>query len=302
MAENKELTSIQVQKRAMNISLFIGVLMLGIKWTAYALTGSIVIFSDAIETIVHIAAVGFAWYSLRVSVLPPDDDHHFGHGKVSFFSAGLEGALIIVAAVVIVATAIEKMITGFTLEAISIGAILTASAGAINAALGFFLVRVGKRERSIIVEANGKHIITDAWTSVGAIIGIVAAGLSGWYILDPIFALLFGANIIVEGGKLMRASVNGLMDKTNHALEESARVILNRYCSENDVSYHRLRLRETGQRIYADFHLEFPDGTPIEVAHAMATAVENEIRMSMPGDAEILSHLESKHLPPNHRD
>lgn len=302
MSENKELTSIQVQKRAMNISLFIGVLMLGIKWTAYALTGSIVIFSDAIETIVHIAAVGFAWYSLRVSVLPPDDDHHFGHGKVSFFSAGLEGALIIVAAVVIVATAIEKMISGFTLEAISIGAILTASAGVINAALGFYLVRVGKRERSIIVEANGRHVITDAWTSVGAIIGIVAAGLSGWYILDPIFALLFGANIIVEGAKLMRASVNGLMDKTNHVLEEAVRTILEKYCTENDVSYHRLRLRETGQRIYVDFHLEFPDGTPIEIAHAMATAVENEIRMSMPGDAEILSHLESKHLPPNHRD
>jgi len=302
VAENNELTSIQVQKRAMNISLFIGVLMLGIKWTAYALTGSIVIFSDAIETIVHIAAVGFAWYSLRVSVLPPDDDHHFGHGKVSFFSAGLEGALIIVAAVVIVATAIEKMVSGFTLEAISIGAILTASAGVINAALGFYLVRVGKRERSIIVEANGRHVITDAWTSVGAIIGIVAAGLSGWYILDPIFALLFGANIIVEGGKLLRASVNGLMDKTNHVLEEAVRTILEKYCTENDVSYHRLRLRETGQRIYVDFHLEFPDGTPIEIAHAMATAVENEIRMSMPGDAEILSHLESKHLPPNHRD
>lgn len=302
MIENKELTSIRIQKRAMNISLFIGVLMLGIKWTAYALTGSIVIFSDAIETIVHIAAVGFAWYSLRLSILPPDDDHHFGHGKVSFFSAGLEGALIIVAAIIIITTAIDMIIKGVTLQSISTGAILTASAGAINAALGFYLVHVGKRERSLIVEANGRHIITDAWTSVGAIIGIVAAGVSGWYILDPIFALLFGANIIMAGGKLLRASVNGLMDRTNHALEEAARVILEKYCSEHNVSYHRLRLRETGQRIYADFHLEFPDGTPIEIAHSIATTLENEIRMAMPGEAEIMSHLESEHLPPNHRD
>lgn len=286
----------------MNISLFIGVLMLGIKWTAYALTGSVVIFSDAMETIVHIAAVGFAWYSLRVSIQPPDDDHHFGHDKVSFFSAGLEGALIIVAAIVIIVTAIDKMITGFTLESVSIGATLTASAGIINAILGFYLIRIGKRERSIIVEANGKHIITDAWTSVGAIIGIVAAELSGWYILDPIFALLFGANIVLEGGKLLRASVNGLMDKTNHELEETAKIILDKYCSEHTISYHRLRLRETGQRIYADFHLEFQDGTPIETAHAIATALENEIRDAMPGEAEIMSHLESRHLPPNHRD
>lgn len=302
MSEVADQTSFRLQKRAMNISLFIGVLMLGIKWTAYALTGSIVIFSDAMETIVHIAAVGFAWYSLRVSVLPPDDDHHFGHDKVSFFSAGLEGALIIVAAFVIIATAIDKIINGFQLEAVSIGASLTGIAGAINAVLGFYLVRVGKRERSIIVEANGKHIITDAWTSVGAIIGIVAADVSGLYILDPIFAMLFGSNIIYEGGKLLRASVNGLMDKTNHKLEESARSILNTYCAEHKLSYHRFRLRETGQRIYADFHIVFPDGTPIEEAHSMATTLENEIRAVMPGEAEIMSHLESSHLPPDHRD
>lgn len=302
ISHNQHSETIQKQQAAMNLSLFIGCCMLVLKWLAYYLTGSVVIFSDAMETVVHIIAVGVAWYSLRVSVMPPDKDHHFGHDKVAYLSAGLEGALILVAAFVIIITAIDKILHGFTLESVSLGAILTAAAGAINALLGWYLVKVGKKEHSILVEANGKHILTDAWTSVGAVVGLILAAVSGWSVLDPIFALLFGANIIVEAVKLLRSSVDGLMDKTNPALEHIAHEILQQYCLEHDISFHRLRLRETGQRIYADFHIVFPDGTPIEVAHAKATTLENEIRNAMPRQTEVMSHLESRYLPPNHSE
>jgi len=295
-------STIEKQQKAMNLSLFIGCCMLVIKWLAYYLTGSVVIFSDAMETVVHIIAVGVAWYSLRVSAMPPDDDHHFGHDKVSYLSAGLEGALIMVAAFVIIVTAIDKILNGFTIESVSLGAILTAAAGAINALLGWYLVKVGKKEHSILVEANGKHILTDAWTSVGAVVGLVLASVSGWSVLDPLFALLFGANIIFEALKLLRSSVNGLMDKTNPALEQKALDILQEYCRHHDVTFHRLRLRETGQRIYADFHIVFPDGTPIEIAHAQATTLENEIRNVMPRATEVMSHLESRYVPPDHSE
>jgi len=171
------------ESKAMNISLMIGFLMLALKWSAYLLTGSIAIFSDAMETIVHIAAVGFAWYSLRITYLPADEDHHFGHDKITFFSAGLEGALIILAAIIIIQTSIDKLITGVTLEQIGFGTALTATAAAINTMLGLYLVKTGKNNKSLIIEANGRHILTDAWTSAGAI-DRASSCLSYWLLLD----------------------------------------------------------------------------------------------------------------------
>jgi cation diffusion facilitator family transporter len=289
------------ESKAMNISLFIGVLMLALKWSAYVLTGSIAIFSDAIETVVHIAAVGFAWYSLRITYLPPDEDHHFGHDKITFFSAGLEGALIILAALVIIGTATDKLIHGVVLEQIGIGTALTATAAIINTILGLYLVRVGKSEKTLIIEANGKHILTDAWTSAGAIAGLLIAYFTGAQWVDPFMALIFGANIIFEGGKLIRTSVQGLMDKSDAMLEQKAQNILVQFCSEHQLSYHRLRLRVSGNFVYVDFHLQFPDSVTIEYAHLLATSVEQQISAVMPLQTDIVSHLEStSHHPPGH--
>jgi len=289
------------EKRAMNISLVIGLLMFGIKWSAYSLTHSIAIFSDAMETIVHIAAVGFASYSLRVTYRPPDKDHHFGHDKISYFSAGLEGGLIILAAFVIIYTAVEKIIVGITLEQITLGTSLTAFAGGVNALLGWYLVRTGARERSLIVTANGKHILTDAWTSFGAIIGLILAQATGLTWIDPLAALLFGGNIIFEGMKLIRRSADGLMDKTNPEFEQKIRGGLEEFCSHNNISFHRLRMRESGQQVYADFHLQFKDGTPIEVCHSIATAAEETIeKLLLPTPVDVTSHLESTYHPPGH--
>lgn len=291
----------RAESRAMNISLIVGILMLGLKWSAYILTGSIAIFSDAMETIVHIAAVGFAWYSLRITYRPPDEDHHFGHDKITFFSAGLEGALIILAAIIIIKTAIDKLISGVTLEQVGYGTALTATAAAINTILGIFLVKTGKSNNSFIIEANGKHVLTDAWTSAGAIAGLLLAFLTGAYWIDPLMALFFGANIIVEGGKLIRRSIQGLMDKTDPALFSSVNETLQVVCKHHGISFHRLRLRVSGNYVYIDFHLQFPDETTIEYAHLKATEIEQVIAGSISQPCDIVTHLEStSHHPPDH--
>lgn len=275
--------------------------MLALKWSAYLLTGSIAIFSDAMETIVHIAAVGFAWYSLRITYLPADEDHHFGHDKITFFSAGLEGALIILAAIIIIQTSIDKLITGVTLEQIGFGTALTATAAAINTMLGLYLVKTGKNNKSLIIEANGRHILTDAWTSAGAIAGLLLAYLTGSYWIDPLMALFFGANIIFEGGKLIRRSIQGLMDKTDPELFTSVQNILSTQCSLLGITYHRLRLRMSGNIVYIDFHLQFPDETTIELAHLQATQIEQSIQQQVAHPCDIVTHLEStSHHPPDH--
>lgn len=288
------------EQRAMNISLITGVLMLGIKWTAYVLTGSAAIFSDAMETIVHIAAVGFASYSIRLTYRPPDGNHHFGHEKISYLSAGLEGGLIILAAGIIIYQAVDKIINGITLEQVGAGTALTIFAGGVNTWLGLYLVRRGRQTRSVILEANGRHILTDAWTSAGAVAGLIAAKLSGWTIIDPIAALIFGGNIVVEGGKLLRNSVYGLMDTADPEHERMIVATLGEYCPAHGITYHRLRLRESAGKVYVDFHLQFPDGTTIEQAHAVATLAEEAVARALPIPADVFSHLESMNHPPGH--
>ena len=249
----------------------------------------------------HIAAVGFAWYSLRITYLPADEDHHFGHDKITFFSAGLEGALIILAAIIIIQTSIDKLITGVTLEQIGFGTALTATAAAINTMLGLYLVKTGKNNKSLIIEANGRHILTDAWTSAGAIAGLLLAYLTGSYWIDPLMALFFGANIIFEGGKLIRRSIQGLMDKTDPELFTSVQNILSTQCSLLGITYHRLRLRMSGNIVYIDFHLQFPDETTIESAHLQATQIELSIQQQVAHPCDIVTHLEStSHHPPDH--
>lgn len=277
----------------MNISLAVGVAMLFLKWFAFWLTGSSAIFSDASETVVHIFAVAFAAYSLRIAYQPPDEDHHFGHDKISYFSAGFEGGLIIVAAVVIIYTAVEKMITGVELEQIGMGGALVAIAGAINAVLGWYLLKVGKKTSSMILTANGKHILTDAWTSLGAIIGLGLVLLTDITIFDPLIAILFAGNILYEGSKLVRNSVRGLMDKTNPELEGKAIVVLQEFCTQHGISFHRLRLRESGASVYIDFHVQFPDETSIQTAHDIATRAEQAVAAAMDKPADVISHLES---------
>lgn len=293
----------------MNLSLAVGVLMLAAKWAAYLLTGSSVIFSDAAESVVHIIAVWFAWYALRLTERPPDAEHHYGHEKIAFISAGVEGALICIAAFVIIGSAVQKLVVGVELQRLDIGMTITAAAGAVNAALGWFLVRRGRRDHSLTVEANGKHVLTDAWTSAGAVLGLLLAQWTGLLWIDPAMAVIFGGNILFEGARLITRSVDGLLDRTDAELEQRAHSTLNDLLKDlpaslpsgQHVTYHRLRLRMSGHIPHIDLHLQFPDEMPIAEAHQIATMVEDRLREAMQRpNTEVFTHLEPTTHPGDH--
>jgi len=282
---------------SMNLSLAVGVVMLGLKWSAYLITGSAAAFSDALETVVHVAAVSFAAYSLRVVYRPPDGNHHFGHDKIAFFSSGAEGALVMGAGLVIIYEALKHWLSGIHLQEVGTGIVFLLAAASINAVLGAYLVRQGRLKQSLILTANGKHVLSDVWTSAGAVGGLALAWWTGLTFFDPLVAILSALYILREGSLIVRHAAQGLMDTSNPRLEALASTALQTFCAEELLTYHRFRLRESGARIYIDFHLQFPDGVPIEVAHAQATRAERLVADALPQTADITSHLESAHAP-----
>lgn len=277
----------------MSLSLWFGVLMLVIKTSAYILTGSSAIMSDAAESVVHVAAVAFAAYSLRLSYKPADSDHLFGHAKISFFSSGFEGAMIIIAAVFIIVIAVSKWLTGLHLEHLGLGTGLTAVAAIVNGALGFYLVQLGRKKHSIILEANGKHVLTDCWTSIGVLVGLGLTLLTGWLPWDPIFAILVALNILYSGAGLLKRSFGGLMDQAEPKVNRQLHKILDRETEKYGIKYHRVRHRNLGNAYAIELHLLFPEDTSVRQAHRQATAIESEIEKSIQPRAFVLTHLEA---------
>ncbi|MBU0677725.1 MAG: cation diffusion facilitator family transporter [Verrucomicrobia bacterium] len=278
---------------AMWISLLVGFLMLGIKVGAYIITHSTAILSDAAESVVHVAAVGFAAYSLHFAFKPPDESHTYGHAKISFFSAGFEGAMIIIAALYIIYEAVMRWITGLYLERLGIGTALTALAVVINGILGYHLVRLGRNKHSIIVEANGKHVLTDCWTSIGVLVGLGLTIVTGWLPFDPIFAILVASNILISGGRLLRDSIGGLMDAADPELHEQLVSILDKETKRRGITYHNLRHRGLGYGHRVEVHLLFNRNTSIQTAHSMATEIERVIEGQLSPGTDVTTHLES---------
>lgn len=279
----------------LRLSLGVGIGMLAIKLFAYFLTGSAAIFSDAAESVVHNVAVGFALFSLWYSARPADREHPYGHDKIDFFSAGFEGALIILAALYIIYEAIHKWIKGLVLENLSTGLWLTVAAFLINGALGLFLIWRGKKTKSIIVEANGHHVLTDSWTSLGVIVGLLLAWLTGWKPFDPICAIAVALNILWSGGGLIRRAFRGLMDRADPEVDRAVRDVLQAELSKYDVHFHALKHRRAGRTIWVDVHLLFPDETPLWLAHAQATEIEDAIEAKLGPEARVSTHLEPAH-------
>jgi cation diffusion facilitator family transporter len=285
-------TAAREETFAMNLSLLTSVIMLGLKWSAYIITQSAAAFSDASETIVHLAAVLFAAYSLRLVYRPADSDHHFGHDKIAYFSSGMEGVLVMGAGIIIIYEAGTKWLAGIHLQEIGTGIAFLTAAAAINAALGTYLLQKGRKNNSIILQANGKHILSDVWTSVGVVAGMSLAWWTGITAFDPIFAILFALYITREGSEIVRQAARGLMDASNPELEHRARTVLEQFCSREQLTFHRFRLRESGTRIYIDFHLQFPDDMSIEAAHMLASHAERTITEALEQNVDITSHLE----------
>lgn len=283
----------RLQHRAMQLSLWIGVAMFVGKVVAYVVTQSAAILSDAAESVVHVVAVGFAAYSLKLSHRPPDEDHPYGHEKISFFSAGFEGAMIGIAALYIFYEAVSKLLTGAVVEHLGHGALLITAATVVNAFLGLYLVRTGKREESLILVANGKHVLTDSITSLGVLVALGLIAITGWQPWDPLIAILLAAHILRSGVGLVRESVHGLMDRKDPDLDGALREILDTWSADTDMTYHGLRHRSGGNVLWVDVHLLFPGSVPVERAHAAATRLENALDGRFPNRrVEVTSHLE----------
>src|SRR5579864_7340919 len=278
---------------AMRMSLAIGIVMLLGKSVAYYMTGSAAILSDFAESVVHVIAVAFAAFSLRLSAKPAAPTFLYGYERIAFFSAGFEGAMIVIAAIWILIEAIEKWLAGLPLENLGSGTVLLLGAGMLNGWLGWYLLRVGKRSHSLILEADGKHVLTDSFTSFGVVAGLGLVMLTKWKPFDPLIAIAVALNILWSGGRLAWRSAVGLLDYSDPDVGKQIREKLDAICTELGVHYHGVRYRTTGYRQLIEVHLLFPHDTAVGEAHRLATALEERLPHELALPAEVITHLES---------
>lgn len=276
----------------MRLSFGIGIFMLILKSYAYYLTNSAAILSDAAESIVHVFAVGFAAYSMWLSHKPADRDHTYGHDRITFFSAGFEGGLIVIAAFFIIYQAIKKILYGFELDNLDQGMIFISIATFLNGALGFHLIRLGKRFHSLVLEADGKHILTDCLSSLGVLIALILTRTTGWIYFDPLIALLIGGNILWTGWRLIYNAFHGLMDRSDLNLDTKILNLLKGVTEERSIHFHNVRHRNAGNRLLIEVHLLFPSGLPIARAHELATQIEQSVEKAFDQPTELITHLE----------
>lgn len=279
---------------AMALSFVVGVLMLFLKTYAYYLTGSAAILSDASESVIHVFAVGFAAYSMWLSLKPADKDHLYGHDKIGFFSAGFEGAMIIIAAVYIFYQSVVKIVTGTAVENIDVGLEFIIGIIVANLSLGIFLIKKGKKHKSIVLEANGKHILTDCWTSIAVLVALVLVKLTGIALFDPCIAIFAACNILRTGTKLIKRSIGGLMDKADMHTHNKIFAIIVEETASRGLEFHQLRHRQSGNRLFIEFHLIFPNNVSLWAAHEAASEIESVLHLSLDVESDILTHLEPK--------
>jgi len=292
-AAQRDQAELRAAQFAMRLSLAVGLVMLLGKTVAYYVTGSAAILSDFAESVVHVMAVAFAAFSLRLSTRPAGPTFLYGYERIAFFSAGFEGAMIVVAAIFILFEAIQKWIAGLPLEHLGSGSLLLLGAGLLNAWLGWYLLRVGQRSHSLILEADGKHVLTDSFTSFGVVAGLGLVMLTGWKPFDPLVAIAVAANILWSGGRLAWRSAVGLLDYSDPGTGKRIREKLDAICSELGLQYHGVRFRTTGYRQIIEVHLLFPHVTAVGDAHRLATTLEERLPVELHTPAEVITHLES---------
>lgn len=273
------------------LSVAAAVVTIGMKGTAYAVTGSVGLFSDALESGVNLLAALAATFSLWYANQPSDADHPYGHEKIEFFSSGLEGALVFVAGLVTAYYAVERLLIPRPLVQLGLGSVLALVASAINFAVAVVLLRVGRQYGSIILEADGHHLMTDVLTSVAVVGGLGLVALTGWTPLDPLLALAVGLNILWTGFKLVRRSFDGLMDRAWPTAELAAVREVIRSALPPDTDFHLLRTRQAGRRKFLDFHLLVNGGMSVRDGHAVAHRVEAAVRAVVP-EVEVTVHVE----------
>lgn len=293
---------LRVRFRAALASLLIGLVMLGLKMGAYVLTGSATILSDALESVVHVAAVVFMFWCFRFASAPPDAGHPYGHGRAEHLSIGFEGGAVVLAALAIAWEAVRGLIQGHQPQAIDLGFWLIVVAAVINLGLGSWLVAVGRRTRSPILEADGQHVLSDVWTSLGVIAGL---GLM-WLIDDPqlrrwcdgVVALLLAGYILVVGARLTRQALRGLLDEADPQAVERVVAAINQIRDPAWRDVHNLRLRRVGDFTYVDFHLVVPSQWSVAAAHAAVERLEAHILAALDAQGAVMIHLDHPHGDP----
>jgi cation diffusion facilitator family transporter len=262
-----------------------------LKASAYYITGSVGLLSDALESIVNLVAALMALAMLTVAARPADEMHAFGHSKAEYFSSGLEGALILLAAAGIVWTAIPRLILPRPLEQVAIGLAVSILAAIVNYAVARLLLDAAGKYRSITLEADAHHLMTDVWTSAGVVAGVLVVALTGLNRLDPIIAIVVAVNILWTGAKLLRRSVAGLMDTALPSAEHQAiMTVLHRY-ERDGIHFHALRTRHAGSRSFISFHVLVPGDWTVQRGHDLLEQVERDIRAAVPG-ATVFTHVE----------
>lgn len=288
------MSGVEEQKRVMNFSLVAALVLLGVKVSGAVMTGSSAIYSDAAESVVHFLAVAFACWALRLSIKPADETHHFGHDKVSFLSAGFEGAMISAAAMLIFYEAARQFLFGVEIRNLGFGLAVTSLAAGVNLILGLALVAVGKKSESPLVRANGMHVLTDVWSSVAVLIGLGLYHVTGWVWWDPVVAILVACNILRVGIRLIRESLGGLLDEADPLIESRVRELLDREVASMGLSYHNFRHRHSGRTHWVEFHLVFDDHLSVGEAHDQATRLEAMVADLLSPDGRVISHLEPR--------
>ena len=256
------------------LSLAVGVLVFAAKVAAWIVTGSVAVFSDAMESIVNVVAALLLVWSLRMAAQPADRDHPYGHGKAEFLSAGVEGALIIVAALLIGVQALRNLVVGSVPERLDTGMALVAGASLVNGVLGVHLVRVGRRTGSLALHADGRHILTDVLTSAGVLLGLLAVRVTGIHWLDPAVALAVALNIVREGWTLVRRALGGLLDEADEALLGRLALVFDGARPPEWIDVHGLRAWRSGAEAHVDLHLVVPRYFDAERLHRLQEAIE----------------------------
>jgi cation diffusion facilitator family transporter len=278
------------------LSIGAAVLTIALKATAYWLTGSIGLLSDALESLVNLVAATMALSMLIVAARPADEIHAFGYSKAEYFSSGLEGALILIAAATIIWTALPRLFTPQPLEQLGIGLTVSVLASAVNFYVARILMSAGKEYRSITLEADANHLMADVWTSAGVVLGVGIVALTGWLRLDPLIALIVAANILRTGWQLLSRSIRGLLDAALPVAEQEAiKQVLNRYESQG-IQHHALRTRQAGTRSFISLHVLVPGDWTVQRGHDLLEHLERDIRATVPG-AQLFTHLEPQGDP-----
>lgn len=287
------------------LSIGAAIVTIGMKSLAYLLTGSVGLLSDALESVVNLVAAILALIALMIAARPADARHPFGHGKVEYFSAGAEGAMIFVAAALIIYAAFDRILNPQELSDLGVGLAVTVVATIINGAVGLIILRQGRRHRSITLVADGKHLMTDVYTSVGVVVGVALVGITGWLPLDSLVAIAVGINILWTGFALMRRATHGLLD---HTLPEAdnARIIsaLQEMADRHPpgvLEFHGIQTREAGRDRFVSLHVLVPGAWSMQQAHDIVEEVESVVEGAVP-HAIVHTHLEPHEDPRSHTD